>query len=201
MVARHGTMVIVLAPGSASGLAEHRSGPRALVDRVKNAMHEEVPGATLAAAISDLCRSLPDYQAAFRLAEKSLSALRRLGKTGFVVDARDAGIHRLILSAASPNELQEFARGTLAPLLEDGDHGRELISTLRTYVETGFNQRETARRCYVHVNTVAYRLKRISSLLGVDFSSAESLLDLAFALRIADLEGLFESHKAQARSS
>lgn len=201
MAGRQGNMVIVLAPERSSPDGDNGRGPRALVQRAKVAIGENLPGVSVAAAISERCSSLSDYQAAFRLSEKSLAALRRLGRTGFVVDARDAGIHRLILSAAFPEELREFARRTLAPLLDDGDHRRDLISTLRTYVDTGFNQRETARRSYVHVNTVAYRLRRISSLLGVDFSSAESLLDLAFALRIADLEGLFESHKEIARGS
>ena len=74
---------------------------------------------------------------------------------------------------------------TLAPLTSGGARGRELLETLEAYVASGFNQRETARRSYVHINTVANRLERIGERLDRDLSDPETLVDLALALRLA----------------
>ena len=47
--------------------------------------------------------------------------------------------------------------------------------------------RRVAERCFVHVNTVTYRLRRISELLAVDLGDPRVIFDLTLALRISDL--------------
>ena len=45
--------------------------------------------------------------------------------------------------------------------------GEELIETLEVYLGSKQNIRETARRLHLAPRTVAYRLERIETLLGV----------------------------------
>ena len=47
------------------------------------------------------------------------------------------------------------------PARYDGEHGTARVTTLRAYVEADYNANETARRLYVHPNTLAYRLRTI----------------------------------------
>jgi purine catabolism regulator len=110
-----------------------------------------------------------------------------LGKRGSIIDALELGIYRLMLEATDSEALRSYVTATLRPLLEDGLRGRELLETLQAYVASGFNQREAARRCYAHINTIANRLERISQKFGRDLSDPEVRMDLAVALRLAKL--------------
>lgn len=63
----------------------------------------------------------------------------------------------------------------------------ELLDTLRSYIELGFNAKATARALYVHQNTVRYRLKRVADLVGVDPTSANMAGYLQAAMRAASV--------------
>jgi DNA-binding PucR family transcriptional regulator len=93
------------------------------------------------------------------------------------------------MKSSSRDELEGFAARMLGPVVDhDRRTGGELIATLRAYVEEGFVQRRAAERLVVHVNTVVYRLRRISELLGVDLADPAVTFDLSLALRILDVQ-------------
>lgn len=165
--------------------------PRRVAHRLKELLERQLAEVTVSAAIGDRCTEPAQYAPSVLLAQRALDAAAKLGRRNELMEARDLGIYQLIISAASPEELREFARHTLRPLLDLGSQGSELVATLRTYVDAGFNQRETARRAFLHVNTVANRLKRVEQLLGIDLREPQALLDIAFALQVGLLMGLF----------
>ena len=63
----------------------------------------------------------------------------------------------------------------LGPLLADERMGEEYVETLETYLASGQNSRETARRLHLSPRTVTYRLERIEELLGRELDSEASL--------------------------
>ena len=65
------------------------------------------------------------------------------------------------------------------------EHSPELLETLGTYLETGRSLESTARELFVHPNTVRYRLKRISEIIGWDATGARE----AFILQVAMVLG------------
>lgn len=78
--------------------------------------------------------------------------------------------------------------GTLRPLLEyDARRQAELVSTLRAYVQSGFNLTRSAELLNVHPNTVVYRLRRIRELSGRDPQNADDLLLLFLGLKLFEL--------------
>lgn len=64
-----------------------------------------------------------------------------------------------------------------------------LIATLRAFLDRDMSQTRTARELIVHTNTVAYRLGRIRELTGRDPRRLGEAVELALALRAADLTG------------
>jgi hypothetical protein len=77
-----------------------------------------------------------------------------------------------------------LARGTLInriykPLQA---HSTELLTTLWCYLDNGRSLEGTARELFVHPNTVRYRLKRISEVIGWDATGAREALILQAAL-------------------
>jgi hypothetical protein len=78
-----------------------------------------------------------------------------------------------------------LARATLIarihrPLKEH--HSPELLTTLWAYLDNGRSLEATARELFVHPNTVRYRLKRITELLGWDATGPREALILHSAL-------------------
>ena len=71
-----------------------------------------------------------------------------------------------------------FVEKTLGPILENA----ELLETLETYVFLHQNVTAVANALFVHRNTITYRLKRISELLGVDLEMPDVLVDIQLAL-------------------
>jgi DNA-binding PucR family transcriptional regulator len=190
VVAIQGDAAVVLAPSH----DERTEPPETLAEGLLRALEDEIPELACSAAVGDRCSSPEDYRGSFRLAVSALDAVEKLGRRARVVSAGSLGVSRLLISAVDASELHGFARRSLAPLLGDGERHRELLSTLEAYVEAGFNQREAARRSFVHFNTVAYRLRRVEQLLGVDLDDPQARLDLTLALRIATLAGLSSHH-------
>jgi DNA-binding PucR family transcriptional regulator len=65
------------------------------------------------------------------------------------------------------------------------EHSPELLDTLGTYLESGRSLETTARELFVHPNTVRYRLKKISEIIGWDATGARE----AFILQVAMVLG------------
>ncbi len=62
------------------------------------------------------------------------------------------------------------------------NHSTELLATLGAYLDNGRSLEATARELFVHPNTVRYRLKRISEVIGWDATGAREALILQSAL-------------------
>lgn len=88
--------------------------------------------------------------------------------------------------AGDPLARQTLVSRVFRPL---ADHQSDLLTTLWCYLDNGRSLEGTARELFVHPNTVRYRLKRISELIGWDATGPREALILQCALilgRIAD---------------
>jgi hypothetical protein len=74
-------------------------------------------------------------------------------------------------------------------------HSTELLTTLWSYLDNGRSLEATARELFVHPNTVRYRLKRVSDVIGWDATGAREALILQSALII----GSMSDHEAVPR--
>jgi len=67
------------------------------------------------------------------------------------------------------------------------DHSADLVSTLWSYLDNGRSLEATARELYVHPNTVRYRLKRVSEVIGWDATGPREALILQTALILGSI--------------
>lgn len=81
------------------------------------------------------------------------------------------------------------------------DHPSDLLATLGCYLDNGRSLEATARELFVHPNTVRYRLKRISEVIGWDATGAREALILQCALILGQIADPIatEQRKAQRR--
>jgi sugar diacid utilization regulator len=60
-------------------------------------------------------------------------------------------------------------------------------ATIRFFALANLNAEQAARALGVHANTVAYRLRKVQELTGLDVRRLEDLIDLLAGVRILDL--------------
>ena len=72
---------------------------------------------------------------------------------------------------------------------ESSKKGRQLINTLETFVlDAGLNGIRTSEIMEVHINTVQYRLKKISEILGIEISVNRLVPGVTIALALKRLD-------------
>ncbi|MFL5708284.1 MAG: helix-turn-helix domain-containing protein [Chloroflexota bacterium] len=186
LAVQHLGSVVVLAVVGRGPAAE----PRALVDDLKVHLEPVVGAERVTIGIGSRCSRPDDYAPAYRLAREAIDLMLKLDRRGSIVGAAELGPYGLLLRHSAREELAAFAARSLGPLLDhDRAHSGELVSTLRAYLDEDRVQRRVAARCFIHVNTVVYRVHRIEELLGADLGDPKTVFDLTLALRIIDLLG------------
>jgi len=182
-VSQAGSLVVLATrpPRGESGGAELAAELGAILDGV-------IGSGAVTIALGGTCDRPDAYAPAFAAARRTLDVMIKLGRRGTIIGARELGPYGLLLRASSRDDLEEFARGTLAPLVEhDRRQGAELMKTLRVFLEEDRVRRRTAARMFIHVNTVVYRINRIEQLIGRSLDDPTAVFDLSLALRILDV--------------
>jgi hypothetical protein len=85
-----------------------------------------------------------------------------------------------ILVASAPALTAQLREKVLAPL-QRADHA-ELLHTLHALVDCRFDRSATSALLHIHRNTLAYRLRRIEELAGLELGSPRDLACLYVAL-------------------
>ena len=182
----HAGSIVVLA----SGARPNDPDVRELARDLQAAVGGIAGAGPVTVAVADRCERPDDYAPAFEVARDSIELMLKLGRGGTVVGTSELGPYGLLLRASTRDDLEAFARRTLRPLIDhDIAHGGDLLHTLRAFLEEDRVQRRAAARCFVHVNTIVYRVRRIEELLGVDLGDPTAVFDITLALRILDLLG------------
>ncbi|WP_077735516.1 PucR family transcriptional regulator [Bacillus sonorensis] len=144
---------------------------------------------TISFGISNLSHQLLDVPGIFKEAVDALHSGHLSGSTEFIQTYHTKDVSEL-LRMVPIDDLKKFYTYTLQKLanLPGDDHG--LLHTLSVYLETHCQISETAKRLYVHRNTVIYRLEKCEELLGKSLKDADTTLRLRLALRIQMMLGL-----------
>jgi PucR C-terminal helix-turn-helix domain/GGDEF-like domain len=92
-----------------------------------------------------------------------------------------------VLATSDPVHARAFVARELGDLAAGDAATRRFAKTALTYLQEGRNRARTSRRLAVHPNTVAYRLRRATELLGHDLNRRAAEVEVA--LTIAPLLG------------
>ncbi|SFO94774.1 GAF domain-containing protein [Amycolatopsis arida] len=147
-----------------------------------------VVDAPVTVGVSGPARGPAALAAAAAEAARCVRALLALGRVGEGAALADLGFVGQLLGDST--DLDGYVLATLGPVLDyDARRGTDLVGTLRAYFDSGANLTRAKERLHVHVNTVAQRLERISSLLGADWQAPDRALEIQVALRLHRLHG------------
>lgn len=119
-----------------------------------------------------------DINQSFHQAERALHAKK---STCDLIFDEDLALE-MILDDISQQTKDDFIKRTIAPLLED----EELIVTLKQLIENHFSLKRTSESLHVHINTLHYRLKKITEITHLNPRNIDDLFLLYLALQFLD---------------
>jgi sugar diacid utilization regulator len=181
--------VVIVVPGH-SGQRPGTAEASRLSSGCLARMRDLFPEATITIGIGGACRDPAEIARSYGQARRTIDAVVRLGGQSQVVAFEDLGIHRLLLQIPDLAELRSFATEVLGELgRQERPRGAELLATLACYLRENNSPQRAAQILHVHPNTVAYRVRRIQEITGLQLDAYGDRLMAEVALEILDALG------------
>ncbi|MGN9763409.1 PucR family transcriptional regulator [Streptomyces sp. SD31] len=180
-----------LAPGRLGILLALRpSQPwRPVVERLCSTAHSLAPQAVVSVGseITELSDTARSFREAARVAEATPPG-QPLPPDRSFHELSDIGLPRLLYALREDTRVQEYAEQQLGRLIDhDTQHGTDLLTTLRHYLDAAGNKTTAARRGGLSRETMYQRLRTIERLLDRDLESGEQRTELHAALMTLDV--------------
>lgn len=165
----------VLAPDGASRPLLHRLSPHLLHAWVASAacgveqataIEALLSGRDARVAIGGPGTGAEGFRDAHAEANGARRVARLLRRGAAVTRYEEVAVADLL--TRDPDAARHVARRVLGPLAAADDGSRRLLETLRVFLEEGQSYVRAGRRLGVHQNTVAYRVRRATALVGQD---------------------------------
>ena len=130
---------------------------------------------TVVTGVKDLAKS-------FREAQAALEVGKVFDTEKYVINYENLGIGRLIYQLPTTlceMFLQEVFKKNPIDALD-----QETLFTIYKFFENNLNVSETARKLFVHRNTLVYRLEKIKKLTGLDLREFDDAITFKVALMV-----------------
>ena len=132
--------------------------------------------------IGSVISNLRDLARSYKEAQFSLDVGKVFGVKQSIASYEKLGIGRLIYQLPTTlceMYLQEvFHRGKFETL------DNEALTTINCFFENNLNVSETARKLFIHRNTLVYRLEKIKKLTGLDLREFDSAVTFKVAIMV-----------------
>ncbi|MDX2526151.1 PucR family transcriptional regulator [Streptomyces europaeiscabiei] len=162
---------------------------RPVVERLCSTALSLAPQAVVSVGseITDLSDAVRSFREAARVAEATPPG-QPLPPDRSFHELSDIGLRRLLYALREDTRIQEYAEQQLGRLIDhDSQHGTDLLTTLRHYLEAAGNKTTAARRGGLSRETMYQRLRTIERLLDRDLESGEQRTELHAALTALDV--------------
>ena len=134
-------------------------------------------------AYGTIVDSIKDVSKSYKEAMMALDVGRSFYAEKNVLAYIELGIGRLIYQlpvSLCEMFLKEVFSGDVLEMLDE-----ETLSTVNLFFENSLNISETARKMYVHRNTLVYRLEKLQKITGLDVRVFDDALTFKIALMVA----------------
>ena len=139
-------------------------------------------------------RDLTDFNKSFSEACSALSFSLLAHSQKQISHFDDLGVYRILFDYKNREELFHLYLDTVGIISEyDQKKQTEYLNTIRTYFNQNYSINNTAKKLFVHYNTILYRLNKIKALFGIDLNNEEERINLYVSLRVADSQDLWKT--------
>jgi len=179
--------------GLTVALAAPRASTEELADVLASTINAVTPDICVVAGLGTLSPDLAGSTESCREAQEAARVGSRRLRPVPVVQYNDVLVD--VLLSGQPREAQQLRESRIGAL---GPHPH-LVKTVRALILANLSQSEAARQQFVHVNTIAHRIKRINEITGLNPLNVNDLVELTLALRVEEALGV-GSHLEPRRS-
>jgi hypothetical protein len=166
-------------PGRSAARVAHQAATAALA-----AVRERFPGLVVRCGIGGAYRRAEGLRTSATDARAALAATRQAVPPRDIIAIDALGLNRMLVEWYASDTTRVSVDDMLAPLAELGPQAAEdSIRTLQSYLDHQSSPAKAAKDLNIHPQTVAYRLRKITTLLHVDLNDAEQRLALQLACR------------------
>lgn len=170
-------VVLIVESSDASDPHEMEKIAKQIVDTVNSEFFAKV-----GVGIGTTAGTLKELASSYKEAQIALEVGKVFDTEKSIISYENLGIGRLIYQL--PTTLCEmflrevFKKGSLDSL------DRETLITIQAFFENNLNVSETARKLFVHRNTLVYRLEKIRKLTGLDLREFDHAITFKVALMV-----------------
>ncbi len=109
-------------------------------------------------------------------AVRTIDLGRHIHKNQSIFYYYDDLIYHMLASNMTTSQLYDYYQTALKPL-DDYDQANDtcLLQTLYTYLQCGQNISQTAKKLYIHRNTMIHRMEQIKELLSLDLKNVDHI--------------------------
>ncbi len=143
---------------------------------------ESVAGQDVHVAYGTVVEELKDVSRSFKEAKTALDVGRVFFEERGVIAYSMLGIGRLIYQL--PLSLCRMFIQEIFDGRQPDDFGDEMLQTIYKFFENNLNVSETARKLYIHRNTLVYRLDKLQKMTGLDLRVFEDAITFKIALMV-----------------
>ncbi|MDD5932308.1 MAG: helix-turn-helix domain-containing protein [Oscillospiraceae bacterium] len=138
--------------------------------------------ATVVVGIGTVAHHLRDLAKSYKEAQIAIEVGKVFDTEKYIINYENLGIGRLIYQLPTTlceMFLQEVFKKNPIDALD-----KETLFTIHKFFENNLNVSETARKLFVHRNTLVYRLEKIKKLTGLDLREFDDAITFKVALMV-----------------
>ena len=160
------------------------AGPKEL-NRIAVTLEESLQAegeSTVVVGVGTVAQRLRDLAKSYKEAQIAIEVGKVFDTEKYVINYENLGIGRLIYQLPTTlceMFLQEVFKKNPIDALE-----KETLFTIHKFFENNLNVSETARKLFVHRNTLVYRLEKIKKLTGLDLREFDDAITFKVALMV-----------------
>lgn len=158
---------------------------RELILNMHVAIQRRIPKQSIVIGVSNVCDDLAEIPRSVNIALDVIQISAKLQLTPPVYFFVDLISYHLIDSSVSEDLMVQYFKQTLGELHDyDYKHHSDLLNTLNQYFLSLGNVSLTAKRLFIHRNTIIYRLEKIKEILQTDLRDAEKNFNYQMGLKM-----------------
>ncbi|MED1795752.1 helix-turn-helix domain-containing protein [Brevibacillus nitrificans] len=135
--------------------------------------------------ISTSTNKMEDFSVCYKQALQALKIVQGRLQSKGLIDFESLGSYIVLSNLQDPTVAELFIDNYLGALLKYSK-GKDLFDTLRVYLTSNGNLKDTSEQLFIHRSSLKYRLDRIHELLKLDIEDAEERFNLMLAYKLYD---------------
>lgn len=155
-------------------------------NKIIKELENKMPSFTFRIGIPKNYYSFEQLRLAYNQATQALDAGQYLFPDADVVSYADLGPFAWF--NINHEELDDIV--THLEMVLGSEDSKELLKTLKNYIQCNMNYSQTAKQMFLHINTVRNRIEKINSLLNIQVEDPINRLKLELVLTLAKIDGL-----------